>query len=322
MSKRFKLRNFLLLSLLIHLIIGQLGGQLSILPEKIKIPIRVKFVEFNKEKKEDLDFKRGKIIELPKPEKIEKPTTQKILSKYNSKAHYNKSAVKKSEYKASETIPPRGKLKTKPITQEKIFHYKKPINENTRIKKSNLNKKNEKNTIISKQETEKKELKKIDSTPVVLKGLFKNQNNPQQDQNKKESPIFQGFDPEKFAKLDTGDKEDESDTETISLDSQEFKFVSYFSGIKRQIELVWSYPEQATIHGLRGELLLQFTLNQGGKLIDISVINSSGHKILDSAALKAVTTASPYNPFPSTIDKKKLKIIASFTYKPSYTLYQ
>ncbi|HJN02005.1 MAG: TonB family protein [Nitrospinota bacterium] len=157
---------------------------------------------------------------------------------------------------------------------------------------------------------------------MVLKGLFKQEEDLEKNETKNQNSLFKGFDPEKFAKMDTRDKENESDTETVSLDSQEFKYASYFSSIKRQIESVWSYPEQAATRGLQRQLLLQFILDRSGKLVDISSVISSEHEIFDNAALDAVKTASPYNPFPEKIQENKLKIIASFKNKPFYTSYK
>lgn len=296
-----KLREFLFLSLMIHLIIGQLSGNLFLYKKEIEVPIQVRFVDLQKEKKADFSFKKGNFIEISKPKKAEKPITESALSMYNSRAHGNKNAVKKDRYKSSRSFSPQSKSELKPITKKKT---------------------SEKKPVFERKESEKKELKKAEKTSAVLKGLFIQRDNQQkEEEDQEEYSIFKGFDPEKLAKLDTGVKEDESDTTTVSLDSQEFKYASYFASIKRRIETAWLYPEQAAINGLRGELLLQFILDRSGKLIDIFLINSSSHKILDDAAFDAVKIASPYNPFPSRIQKKKLRIIATFTYKPFYTLY-
>lgn len=324
LSKPYKLRNFIFLSLVVHLILGKSSGFLLLDNIKPKIPIRVKFIEPQKEKKEDLNLKKGKILEIPRPEKIEKPITQSILSDYNSRARRNKSSTVKKKYKSSKTVLPKSKPKSKPkpIIKKKIVHNKIIPKEKVPVKRKKPNKKNIKKTIIAKKEVLNKEIDKTKKAPLVLKGLFTNQNNTKETKEKKKPSIFKGFDLEKFAKYDTRDNEDDSDTETVFLDSQEFKYASYFAIIKKQIEKVWSYPEQAAINGLRGELLMQFVLDRSGKLIKISLINSSGYKILDDAALNAVKIASPFDSYPRTIQKKKLRIIASFTYKPFYTQYQ
>ncbi len=291
---------------MIHLIIVQASGHWLMDKKKLVIPIQVKFVKSEVEKNEDLKWIEGEIVDIPKPKKMEKPTTTKVLSEYSSRAHGNKSAVKKDKYKSTETLLPQKKSKLRSTVKKKT------------IKK----KKRERKILITKKAAEKEEFKENEKNPMVLKGLFKQEEDLKKDETENQNSLFKGFDPEKFAKLDTGDKEDESDTETVSLDSQEFKYASYFSSIKRQIESVWSYPEQAVARGLQGQLLLQFILDRSGKIVDISLVHSSEHEILDNAALDAVKNASPYNPFPEKIQKNKLRIIASFKYKPFYTSYQ
>jgi len=323
--RQYKIRNFLLLSFIIHLLIVQISGNLFTDRKKTKIPVRVKFIELKNETREDFNLIKGKIVEIPKPAKIEKPISRNNLSQYNSRAHGKKSAVKKNKYKSTKTVSPQEKSKPRHAIKKKKTIKKKETVRVREIKKGAI-KKNKKKVVIAKKEAKKvakkDELKETKKTPMVLKGLLKPQDDQEKDNEKNQNSLFKGFDPEKFAKLDTGNKEDESDTETVSLDSQELKYASYFLRIKKQIELVWTYPEEAATNGLQGQILLQFMLEQSGKLIDISLIQSSGHEILDRAALEAVKTASPYNAFPEKIRKKKLRIIASFKYKPFYTSYQ
>lgn len=321
---QYKLRNFLFLSLLVHLILGQSNKALLLNKTKPKIPIRVKLVDSQIEKKEELNFKKGEIIEAPRPNKIEKPITQRILADHNSRAQNSNNAILKNKYKSIKTVLPKSKSKPKPVIKKKKVHNKKEITPPKKVKVSKekeLHKNSKKKIILAKKEAIKKKSNKIEKAPIALKDLFSPQNDSKKKQDKKLPSIFKGFDIEKFAKYNTQDAED-SDTETVFLDTQEFKYASYFAKIKRQIEKAWSYPEQAAINGLQGELLLQFVLNRTGKLINISLINSSGYSILDDAALEAIKMASPFAPYSTAILKKKLRIIASFTYKPSYTLYQ
>ena len=110
------------------------------------------------------------------------------------------------------------------------------------------------------------------------------------------------------------EKEELGDDEPISLDTKEAKYVSYFSRIKQQIQRVWVYPSQGTKRTLSGELTLKFEISKDGNLLSLRLINSSGSNILDANAIKAVRGAAPYYPFPITITKKKLSILATFVY--------
>ena len=110
------------------------------------------------------------------------------------------------------------------------------------------------------------------------------------------------------------EKEELDDDEPISLDTKEAKYVSYFSRIKQQIQRVWVYPSQGIKRTLSGELTLKFEISKDGNLLSLRLINSSGSNILDANAVKAVRGAAPYYPFPITITKKKLSILATFIY--------
>ena len=110
------------------------------------------------------------------------------------------------------------------------------------------------------------------------------------------------------------EKEELDDDEPISLDTKEAKYASYFSRIKQQIQRVWVYPSQGIKRTLSGELTLKFEISRDGNLLSLRLINSSGSNILDANAVKAVRGAAPYYPFPITITKKKLSILATFVY--------
>lgn len=126
-------------------------------------------------------------------------------------------------------------------------------------------------------------------------------------------PLLSGADLERYARLDPGAAE----SEVVSLDTRDFRYISYFATIKRQIELVWNYPEEAARAGIYGELMMQFIIRRDGRLENVRLLRSSGSRILDEEAIRAVKIANPYNPFPKRITKKRLHINAVFSYMPS-----
>lgn len=58
------------------------------------------------------------------------------------------------------------------------------------------------------------------------------------------------------------------------------------------------YPPQAVAQGLEGDVVLLLTLADGGQLVSASIARSSGHTVLDQAALDAAQRigALPGNP--------------------------
>ena len=103
----------------------------------------------------------------------------------------------------------------------------------------------------------------------------------------------------------------------VSLDSQELKYVSYLSKIKKKIEPQWHYPESAQKVGLQGRLALCFSIAKDGDLVRLTLLNSSGHSLLDKEALTAVRNAAPYFPLPERLNLSRLNILATFEYRMS-----
>ena len=102
--------------------------------------------------------------------------------------------------------------------------------------------------------------------------------------------------------------------QTVNLNSREDRFVDYLAHVKRRVERVWVYPEEALNHGVGGELLLIFTLNKAGSLTYIRLTQSSGFPVLDEEALRAVKLAAPFDPLPPQMGDEPWNISASFHY--------
>ena len=128
--------------------------------------------------------------------------------------------------------------------------------------------------------------------------------------------MLDGLNPEKYASQDPQVETTEapSNDEPIPLDTKEEKYVSYFSRIKQQIQRVWVYPAQGTKRKLSGEVSLKFEISRDGNILSLRLVNNSGFDVHDINATKAVKEAAPYYPFPATISKKKLSILATFIY--------
>lgn len=112
--------------------------------------------------------------------------------------------------------------------------------------------------------------------------------------------------------------EDIDSGKNIQLNTEQFKFHSYYINLKRKIELVWEYPYLARESGLQGTLQMRFVINRDGSLAEAKVLRSSGFALLDQEALRAVHDASPFPPLPARMQTERLVINATFEYVLGY----
>lgn len=99
----------------------------------------------------------------------------------------------------------------------------------------------------------------------------------------------------------------------IDLNTQEYRYIGYFTNMRKAIELAWVYPIAALKKGLHGNVNLKFTIKPDGKIVKIKVLGSSGHRILDHAIVSAIQLAAPFAPLPKSFGKK-LNIKGTFRY--------
>jgi len=300
-----RLAGFLLLSVGLH-ISFVIAHMLVPVQEKVvkgPPPIQVKYFE----SKKPLDAKPGKIIDVPKPPaKSEKPKSKELLAKYDSRSHSNLKKTPEKIYKRKKTVVPKSKGARAKTGMSQ-----------TRVKK-----------IVPKKQFRKQSPLKPRKQPLPESaiGTFRSIT-PDRIQKAKPSfaqrsgtgstlALLDGFDPEKYASLDTDSFEDSDDDELVSLDTTEIKYASYFSRIKHQIERVWVYPSDAAQSGISGDLSLTFRISKDGNLMGVRLVDKSGFEILDVAALKAVKEAAPFYPFPKNIRREKISILANFVYTP------
>lgn len=91
----------------------------------------------------------------------------------------------------------------------------------------------------------------------------------------------------------------------ISARTQAYKYASYMEAWRVKVERIGNlnYPDEAKRGNLTGSLILDVALNPDGSINNITLLRSSGHKVLDDAALRIVNLAAPYAPFPNDIRK-------------------
>lgn len=77
----------------------------------------------------------------------------------------------------------------------------------------------------------------------------------------------------------------------------------YLDNWRRRIEAVGNlnYPDAARRQQLYGSMRLLVAILPDGSVADVQVLQSSGHVLLDNAALEIVNLAAPFEPFPAAM---------------------
>ncbi len=99
--------------------------------------------------------------------------------------------------------------------------------------------------------------------------------------------------------------------DSVTLDTDEFKFMSYNRWLKVKVESVLKYPELAAISGYQGALFIKFDIMKDGSLGGLEILKSSGYKILDDEALRAIRGSAPFQPLPDDWNMDRYSIRAA-----------
>lgn len=95
----------------------------------------------------------------------------------------------------------------------------------------------------------------------------------------------------------------------------------YFEAWRRKVERVGNlnYPDAARARSLYGSLRLLVAIVPDGTLRDVRVLESSGHRVLDDAALRIVRLAAPFAPFPPEMRRNTdvLEIVRTWQFRAS-----
>ena len=98
----------------------------------------------------------------------------------------------------------------------------------------------------------------------------------------------------------------------------------YLNSWRRKIENIGNlnYPEEARRKKLYGSLRLMVAILPDGSLKEIELLESSGHQVLDDAAIRIVRLAAPYAPFPDELRQTTdvLEIIRTWQFRKNSSL--
>ncbi len=122
------------------------------------------------------------------------------------------------------------------------------------------------------------------------------------------------FDKDVIKEIARADKPTTEKEGTITFDTKEFKYHGYLKRLRERIEGVWRYPHEAAERGIYGDLYLKFTIKKNGQLGSVELVRTSGHKVLDDAAMRALREADPFWPLPDELGKDAFTITGHFVY--------
>lgn len=99
--------------------------------------------------------------------------------------------------------------------------------------------------------------------------------------------------------------------ESVTLDTDELKLISYNRWLKIKVESMLRYPELAAVSGYQGVLYIKFDIQKDGSLGGLELLKSSGYKILDDEALRAIRASAPFQPLPDEWEMPRYSIRAA-----------
>lgn len=98
----------------------------------------------------------------------------------------------------------------------------------------------------------------------------------------------------------------------------------YLNSWRRKIESIGNlnYPDEARRKKLYGSLRLMVAVLPDGSLKNVELLESSGHGVLDTAAIRIVRLAAPFAPFPDELRRTTdvLEIIRTWQFRKNSSL--
>lgn len=114
-------------------------------------------------------------------------------------------------------------------------------------------------------------------------------------------------------------------TRVTSASTLADKDALYHENWRRRIEMIGNlnYPEEARARNINGSLQLLVSVKPDGSIQEVSILKSSGHAILDDAAIRIVQMAAPYQPFPQEMRERTdlLEIIRTWKFEKEARIY-
>lgn len=91
--------------------------------------------------------------------------------------------------------------------------------------------------------------------------------------------------------------------------------VKYVRVVQTKIINSATYPQEAYAAGWEGRVKLSLNIIANGELKNLAIIESSGYKVLDDAAMQIAQAQAPYPPFPPQIESQEIWVDVPILYK-------
>jgi len=114
-------------------------------------------------------------------------------------------------------------------------------------------------------------------------------------------------------------------TRVTSASTLAHQDADYLEHWRQRIETLGNlnYPEEARRKEIHGSLRMLVTLRPDGSVQEVDILKSSGHALLDDAAIRIVQLASPFQPFPLEMRERTdlLEIIRTWKFEKETQVY-
>ncbi len=105
--------------------------------------------------------------------------------------------------------------------------------------------------------------------------------------------------------------------DTVWMDTQQDLLISFMRRFRNNIYGVWNYPESARRQNQQGSCLIRVTVDRDGNVTDVILMESSGSRVLDDEAMRAIRQGATYGPLPRAYPNEYLHIMGLFNYSLS-----
>ena len=115
------------------------------------------------------------------------------------------------------------------------------------------------------------------------------------------------------------------DPKYLHANTKKHRDAAYLMAWTRKVERIGNlnYPDDARRKGLSGSLILEVRLEPSGALKEVRLLQSSGHRTLDDAAIRIVNLAAPFAKIPEKVLEKRteLRIVRTWAFTADNKLF-